>query len=221
MDEVLRKKINKYIYRLKQGDIEAERILHEMYIKKIETYVHRNVWIIELKDPENLIKDIWLKLRDWFFKKSNYIEKNDTAVVYNIVRRECAASAKKNIREPRYGIDPSKNDYPTNDDKIKPKFQREILKDIIRRSQENSANSEHSTNFKLSFYKILSNCLRELSERQKNVLDGYFFQHSTFEEIGKSISKTNVTAFNDCRKALKSLRRCFYRHGIYSIGDLL
>jgi DNA-directed RNA polymerase specialized sigma24 family protein len=221
MDKALRKKINKYIYRLKKGDKEAEEILYTMYIGKIRLYVYRNVWIPEIKDPESLIEDIWVKLRVWFLGKSNYIKKNDKAVVYNIVRRECAAIAKKNIREPIYGTDPSKNDYSDNDDKIKPKFHKEILKSITSKSQENSANTELNINFKVSFYKILSNCLKELNERQKNVLDGYFGQFRTFEEIGKSISKTNVTAFNDCRKALESLRRCFNRYGIYSTGDLL
>ena len=75
MNEELRNQINALIVRLRQGDRDAEEKLNGRYVPKIRFYVHNNVWHNDIKDPENLVQDIWLKLRTWF--NENFIKESE------------------------------------------------------------------------------------------------------------------------------------------------
>lgn len=221
MDEELRKKINKLILRYRNGDPEAERLLIKSYKKKIKFYVYyKNVWLKEIKDIENLIEEIMSKLLNWFL--NHYIEKSDKSVVYNLVRRECALQGNKDKREPAYGVynleADSKNDF-TNRSNLT--IQKEILNSIDVSSHGKLDSAENKILFNVSFYSILSKCLMTLSEPQQKALDQRFFLERTYKEIGQSLDKSNVAAFNYCKSGLENLRKCLNKHGIFSTGDFL
>ncbi len=60
----------------------------------------------------------------------------------------------------------------------------------------------------------------------RNVVETAFrsdtsYQEYTYKEIGNKIGVTTERAFQICEEALGILQRCFRRHNIRSVGDLL
>ena len=220
MDERLRQRINELINRFRNGDKEAEELLQERYKRRIKLYVYRNVWSQEIKDLDDLIEIILFKLFKWFI--NNYIVKSEKSVIYNLVRRECASQGKKDKREPLYGVEPfeadSKND--SNNGSNLP-IHKEILNSVNVIADGDPDCADKMILFKVSFYSILSKCLKPLSERQQKALHHRFFLDRTYKEIGQSLNTSNVTALKDCKSGLESLRKCLNKHGIFSTGDLL
>ena len=212
------------IGRLRKGDNEAEEFLYNRYYKRILHYVYNNIWYPDIKDIENTVQDIWIKLRKWFMK--NYIEKSESAVVNNKVRSWCANVGKKDNREPSYGLEPIRSNSTNkegdnyNDKNLIPSVQKEIFVKLFMDHSRDSNTVEEENMFKISFNTILSKCLKLLPERQCIAIDHYFYRGQTFEEIGIVIGKTGVTAHNNCKEALINLRRCFKKHNIFSVGDI-
>ena len=204
MKDDLRIYINQLIYKFRGGDKKAEKKLFKRYYPRIKMYVYKNVWISELKDPEDLMNNIWLKLRDWF--SSNDIRASEKVVIYNIVRSNCERQARKDKREISFGdTEENQNDYFDFFNSIRDrKSQKDLEKNVL----------------KASFYKILSLCLENLTERQRKVINYYFFSDYTYEKIGELLSVSNVTAFNDCKRGLSNLKSCFQSHGVFSLGDI-
>jgi RNA polymerase sigma factor (sigma-70 family) len=223
MNSALREHINNLIRRLRAGDPEAEKKLYERYYRRIGFYVYRNVWFPEIKDPENVIGDVWLKLRDWFMR--NDIEKSERSVVYNQVRSFCRSAGTKDKLEPSYGSEPTKSHFTDkeeeNDKEPLLPVHTEILKKIFVYDYGQTNIPEKERTFKARLYNILSKCLKNLTERELKIIDWAFFHDYDFVKIAEMIGRSNVTAGNACKGALKKLRRCFSRHNIHSLEDLL
>lgn len=223
MDPNLRKQINVWIFQLRGGDKKAEQKLYERYYKRIQLYVYKNVWAPEIKDLENLVANIWLKLKDWFMQ--HYIEKSEQTVVYNQVRSLCRSVGQKDKHEPTYGREPLKTHFSDKEEKKDDEpllpIHFEIFEKIFISKSGHVNVVEKEVTFKARFYYILSKCLSFLNDRQRNVINWFFYHGYNFVEIGRIIGTSNVTAGNECRKALENLRRCFNRHNIHSVEDLI
>ena len=225
MNEELRNQINALIVRLRQGDRDAEEKLNGRYVPKIRFYVHNNVWHNDIKDPENLVQDIWLKLRTWF--NENFIKESEKTVIFNLVRSSCRGQAIKDKREISYEeeLDRSsftaKKDGQNKDKRPLLSHHTALLRKRFAYDYGNVNVPEKTRTFKARFKNILSKCLRNLSPTQQRVIDLYCHQEYTYNEIGNKIGVTTERAFQICRNALGRLNRCFRRHNIRSVGDLL
>ena len=214
MKEETRQQINELIYRFRSGDKESESLLYERYKKRVTFYVYKNVWFKDLKDSENLIEDILRKLFEWFTRYE--IRISDKAVIYNLVRRECDSQGRKDKREPTSKVGNTEERVNKgileNSDKI--------FNDNLSENRVFFSKPRIDPIFKLNLSVILSKCLKKLTEKQQKVLDLYIFHGYTYEEIGKIIDRSNVTAYNITIKAINSLKSCFRNHGINTLSDL-
>jgi len=225
MDEELRDQINSLIIRLRQGDSDAEKALYDRYVPRIQFYVCRNVWSSDVKDIEDLVWDIWLKLRTWFMRNS--IEASEKSVVSNLVRSACRGQARKDKREIAYGEEPYRaiftaqgNDQDENKEPLLP-----VLTELIRKrflcDNGNVNVYEKEKIFEARFKNILSKCLRRRSETQKKVIHLRFYEEYTFNEIAIMLGVATERAWQICNEALMRLNQCFGRYNIRSVGDLL
>jgi DNA-directed RNA polymerase specialized sigma24 family protein len=217
MKETTRQQINKLIYDFRKGDKKSEQILYERYKKRVQLYVYKNVWFKGLKDPDSLIEDILSKLFRWF--RNNKIEKSESAVIYNIVRRECDSQGKKDKREPAVDFEPRRSS-PDNDKNKKNRVLLEINRKMVNDNSFFSSNPGILSFSKLNLLVLLSKCLKRLTKRQRKVIDYYFFHGYTYAEIGTLINRSNVAAFNCVKAANESLMKCLKEHGINSLSDL-
>jgi len=221
LKEETRQQINELIYRFRSGDKESESLLYERYKKRVQIYAKKNVWFNELKDYENLIEDILHKLFEWFTRYE--IKKSDKAVVYNLVRRECAAQGRKDKRETASNFEPVSSMVGNTEErgnKVILETSEKIFNDNFRTDQPFLSKPRITPILKLNMSIILSKCLKYLTEQQQKVLDLRIFHGYTFEETGKIINRSNVMAFNITKKAINSLKSCFRDHGINSLSDL-
>jgi RNA polymerase sigma factor (sigma-70 family) len=214
--------INQHIDRLRVGNKKSEEELYKRYIKRIRFYVYRNVWITDLKDPEDTISRAWLRLKNWFL--DNYIEKSEGAVIRNLVKSVCYNIASKDMREPYYGNEPLGSNHDNEDNYQQKEYSllsvhKEIMDKVLGSQNHNPI--ENETSFKLCFKDVLEKCLRRLNETQRKVLDYYFHQGHTLKEIGEFIGLTNVTVMNYRNSSIEKLRDCFKEHEIFAIGDLI
>jgi RNA polymerase sigma factor (sigma-70 family) len=213
--------INRHIDGLRIGNKKSEEELYKRYIKRIRFYVYRNVWITDLKDPEDTISRAWIRLRNWFEK--NHIKKSEGAVIRDLVRSVCNNVAPKDIREPYYGNEPLRSN-PVNEDNDQQKeysllsVHKEIMDKVL--GSEHHSPIENETSFKLCFKDLLVKCLRSLNETQRKVLDYYFYKELTLKEIGKLIGRSDVAIMHYRNSGIKKLRDCFNEHEVFAIGDL-
>jgi len=225
MNKELVNQINALITRLRQGDRDAENALNGRYVPRIRFYVYRNVWYSDIKDPENLVQDIWLKLRAWF--KENFIKRSEIAVVFNLVRSSCRDQARKDKREIAYGKEPYRSGFTAKeDDQNKAKepllpVHKELLIKRFAYDYGNVNVPEKIKTFEARSKNILSKCLRNLSPTQQVVIDLRFYQEYIYADIGDRIGVATERAYQVCEEALGILQRCFRRHNIRSVGDLL
>lgn len=221
MKEETRQQINELIYRFRSGDKGAELFLYERYKKRVQFYVYKNVWFNELKDYENLIEDILQKLFNWF--KDNKIEKSDKAVVYNLVRRECASQGRKDKREiaSNFETTSSKDGNPQRvGNKYLDGISEKISNDNLSDERIFFSKPRIDPILELNLSAILSKCVKNLTKQQQKVLDLYIYHGYTYAEIGGIINRSNVTAHNNTKKAINSLKACFRSHGINTLSDL-
>jgi RNA polymerase sigma factor (sigma-70 family) len=215
-------KINRLIVRLRQGDQEAEILLYNECISRIRIYVHYNVWTPDVKDPENLIQEVWLKLKGWFVH--NDVISSEKSVIFNQVRSLCRSQALKDKREPDSGNEPLKDPGFDKEsggkDKDSPSVHEEIFKNIFVNEYGHSNVPEKERLFLARFKATLSKCLKNLTDRQCDVINKRFYLGMTLQEIGDTIGTTLQAARDECNKAIGKLKRCFQRNNIRSVGDL-
>jgi RNA polymerase sigma factor (sigma-70 family) len=212
MNEELRKKINKLIILFRDDCESAEKKLYQRYFPRIQFYVLHNRWSTNIKDLDNAMMQCWMRLRNWFL--GHQIEKSDRQVIYNTVRSVCNQIAVKDNREISH-----ENAVSSIDEKLIAELPEMIQGNSV--SWQSLTDNPENLTLQSNSRKILSRCLKRLSDRQQKAIDFRFFRDLNYREMGDLLGITRQSAFKNCKDTLSSLLNCLNEHGIYSVGDLI
>lgn len=212
--------LNALILAFRGGDKKAETKLYLRYIRRINMLMRKSPWYDDIKDPESLAIDIWMKLCEWF--QENTIEKGEGAVIANRVRGMCRDQAVKDQRETAAEIE----QVDFNDTKPSSATIREILalwatqRDLIP-GFSTKRFTESQLNMHISFRKILAKCLGRVPDKKLEALDRNLYDNETMEKIGESFNVSHVTISNYIDAAIQDLKNCFGMNDVPNLGAIL